>query len=270
MCRLCDGSTTYVHSAYVMDKYEAHYEVCQSCKYLQISNPHWLDEAYEESMNLSDTGQIQRNLLFSKYVLITLYLIGGKRLLKNGSFLDYGAGYGFFVRLMRDIGLNIYWSDPYTKNLLAKGFEGDLDRYDALVAFEVLEHLESPKQFFEGVFQKSDFFIGSTQLYGEKPPKAKSWWYYALSHGQHIGFYHRDTMKFISTKFNLNQITIDSEFHIFTKHKIPDQFNIYFKILLLMKFDKLVSRNLKSKTFEDHLKMIEVEKELKKLSKVNG
>jgi len=36
----------------------------------------------------------------------------------DGIFLDYAAGYGLFVRLMRDAGYNFRWSDLYCQNLL--------------------------------------------------------------------------------------------------------------------------------------------------------
>ncbi len=41
-------------------------------------------------------------------------------------FLDYAGGYGVFTRLMRDIGFDFYWHDPYTQNLFANGFEKDI------------------------------------------------------------------------------------------------------------------------------------------------
>jgi len=40
----------------------------------------------------------------------------------DGIFLDYAAGYGLFVRLMRDAGYNFRWSDLYCQNLFVRGW----------------------------------------------------------------------------------------------------------------------------------------------------
>jgi hypothetical protein len=41
----------------------------------------------------------------------------------NNRFIDYGGGYGLFVRLMRDAGFDYYWFDKFCDNVLSKGFE---------------------------------------------------------------------------------------------------------------------------------------------------
>ncbi len=37
--------------------------------------------------------------------------------------MDFGAGHGVFVRMMRDKGFDFFWNDIYCKNLYAKDFE---------------------------------------------------------------------------------------------------------------------------------------------------
>ena len=72
-------------------------------------------------MNIEDTGIIKRNILLAKRTSAILFFLFNKK----ESFLDYGGGYGLFVRLMRDGGFNFYWNDPFTENLFARGFEYD-------------------------------------------------------------------------------------------------------------------------------------------------
>ena len=63
-------------------------------------------------------------------------------------FIDYGGGYGLFVRMMRDRGFDFYRQDIYCENLFAKHFDlSDLpgtSKFDMLTAFEVFEHLQDP------------------------------------------------------------------------------------------------------------------------------
>ena len=50
------------------------YDHCARCNFLQTEEPYWLDEAYSESINISDTGYMQRNLNLSKKLTIILRL----------------------------------------------------------------------------------------------------------------------------------------------------------------------------------------------------
>jgi hypothetical protein len=77
---------------------------------------HGLEEAYASTINNSDTGIMSRNLSNISLVLATLILIKNR----NSLVVDCAGGYGFLVRLLRDIGVNALWSDPYCENLVAK------------------------------------------------------------------------------------------------------------------------------------------------------
>ena len=50
-------------------KYQIDYFFCKNCGFLQTEKPYWLEEAYKDSINDSDTGYLQRNVLFSKKTL---------------------------------------------------------------------------------------------------------------------------------------------------------------------------------------------------------
>ena len=89
------------------------------CGYVQTEDPFWLEESYYSSINDSDTGMMMRNLWHMNVTTTLIYFLFNTK----GQFLDYGGGYGVFVRLMRDIGFDYYWQDKYTENLFAQGFE---------------------------------------------------------------------------------------------------------------------------------------------------
>jgi hypothetical protein len=118
-CKICTQTTKPIFTAKILNKYGIKYYYCEHCGFLQTEESFWLEEAYVESINVSDTGYMQRNLLLSKKLTILLSLFFDK----NAKFVDYAGGYGVFVRLMRDIGFDFYWDDKYTTNLFARGFE---------------------------------------------------------------------------------------------------------------------------------------------------
>jgi hypothetical protein len=114
-CKICTQQAKQIFTAKILNKYDIKYYHCEHCGFLQTEEPFWLEEAYGESINVSDTGYMQRNLLLSQKLTILLRLF----FYKNAKFVDYAGGYGVFVRLMRDIGFDFYWDDKYTTNLFA-------------------------------------------------------------------------------------------------------------------------------------------------------
>ena len=124
---------------------------------------------------------------------------------------------------MRNLGLNFFWQDKYAKNLFAKTFsaeENNIKNYGLITAFEVMEHLEDPIKELEKLFNLSDNILISTELLPEHKPKPNEWHYFALEHGQHIGFFSKKTMQFIANKYGFNYYTNESDIHLFTKKKI--------------------------------------------------
>lgn len=170
--------------------------------------------------------------------------------------MDYAGGYGVFVRIVRDIGFDFYWDDKYTTNLFARGFEyNNLDKYEAVTTFESFEHFVNPMDEIESLLKISKNIIFSTELLPNPIPKPQDWWYYGLVHGQHISFYSEKTFEFIAKKYNLNYTNL-SGLHLLSEKKIS---NLQLKILKLSNFGlhKLLQKQLKSKTWNDYLKMSE-------------
>lgn len=230
-----------------MNKYVISYFYCNNCGFLQTEEPFWLQEAYREPINISDTGYLQRNLYYSKKLTILLFFWFNK----DGKFLDYAGGYGVFVRLMRDIGFDFYWYDLYSQNLFARGFEHkEGTKYQAITCFEAFEHFINPIKELEKILSLSSNIIFTTELLPSPIPKPEEWWYYGLDHGQHISFYSKKTFEYIAQKYNLNYANINS-LHFLTKKKI---LNVHLKVLKLSKYglDKLIKKLVKSKTCDDY------------------
>lgn len=251
-CKICNTKTKQVFSAKILNKYEIDYFYCEHCGFLQTEEPFWLEEAYGESINVSDTGYMQRNLLLSKKLTILLSLFFDKK----AKYLDYAGGYGVFVRLMRDIGFDFYWDDKFTTNLFARGFEyQNGEKYEAVTTFESFEHFVNPIEEIENLLKFSRNIIFSTETLPNPMPRPEDWWYYGLDHGQHISFYSEKTFKFLAEKYNLNYVNLGG-LHLLSDKKIS---GLKLKILKFSKFGlhKILQKQLKSKTWEDYLKLSE-------------
>ena len=133
--------------------------------------------------------------------------------------LDYGAGYGMFVRMMRDYGFNFYWYDKYCENLFAKTFESKYEHYDILTAFELFEHLSNPYADIDKIVKLSDSIIFSTELVPNNVPAVKDWWYYSPETRQHISFYTKKALNIIASKYGLNYVGTNT-LHAFTIRKL--------------------------------------------------
>lgn len=247
-CKICNQENKSIFNGIILNKYNIEYFHCDNCGFLQTEEPYWLKEAYNESINVSDTGIMSRNLSLSQLsTLIIIFFFN-----KNAKFLDYAGGYGIFVRLMRDIGFDFYWYDKYSENLLARGFEyKNGGGIELISSFEAFEHFDKPIEEIGSMLKISKNILFSTELYGNTPPKPNEWAYYGLGHGQHISFYNLKTLQYIAQKYNLNLYSNGKALHLFTEKKINNSlFNILLKLNRLGLF-YIVKKFLKSKTMSD-------------------
>lgn len=250
-CKICNSYSNQAFKVQVLKKYDVKYFKCDNCGYLFTEDPFWLDESYQNSINISDTGLIDRNISFSKILCVLIYF----NFNTDGKFLDYAGGYGIFTRLMRDIGFDFYWHDIYTQNLLAKGFEADTNRdckYELVTAFEVFEHLVDPKNEITRMLQHSDTIVFSTELLPSNIPDPSQWWYYGFEHGQHISFYSKNTFTWLANYFGLKYYYLNG-IHFLTSKKLNYSTLIFEKKLYKYGLYSFVKKLMKSKTLSDSL-----------------
>lgn len=211
-CRCCGSNDTLqIGIANLLEQKVTYFE-CQTCKYVQTEEPYWLDIAYANIINLVDTGICRRNLQNVKNVQAVIKLLK----LKSPKVLDYAGGYGLLTRLLRDNGIDAYWLDEFCPNLVARGFEGVLQNLDITLMFEVFEHLAHPKNELASIFTNSQNVLISTLLIPDPAPNFCDWPYYGLQHGQHVGFYRKETLQFIADKYKKHYISFDDNLHLFT------------------------------------------------------
>jgi len=249
-CKVCASDSDYVFTQKLLQKYMCSYFFCGNCGFLQTEEPTWLHEAYSDAIACCDTGLVQRNLNNARVLAVFLFSQFGNR----GCFADISGGTGLLVRLMRDIGLDYYWEDPYCQNTHAKGFElnQSLGRLNAVTGFEVLEHLTQPVEFISDLMNRTnaDMFVFSTLLFDGTPPTPGKWWYYGTDTGQHISFYQVRTLKEMAEKLNLVYFSIGS-LGVFARHKIRTRLSSLLVGPALRFSFPIIRRLLKSKTNSD-------------------
>lgn len=219
-CKICENESEQIFSALLLNKYNVNYYQCKSCEFIQTEEPYWLSEAYSSAIADLDTGYVNRNLDMS-YITnhILKYFIGRKK-----RYLDYGGGYGLFVRLMRDKGFDFYIYDQYCQNIFASNFQipnlNSHTTYALVTAFELFEHLPSPILELENMLSNADSIFFSTVLQPKnKYNNSSEWWYFIPETGQHVSFYSLKSLKYIAKKYKLNLYTNKRHLHILSKKK---------------------------------------------------
>lgn len=251
LCRVCGTKLTEPIFVGKPLGYNVEYYDCSSCGYVQTEDPWWLDEAYSSAINASDTGILARNQSNLKLVLATLHSLGRKK----GVVVDYAGGYGFLVRMLRDAGVNAFWQDLHSENLVARGFEYQGGKADLVTAFELFEHLVTPFDDLRSLFFISPNVLLTTNLIPEPAPSPKKWWYYGLEHGQHTGFFRVKTLRYLAQRFDKRLISDGKSTHLFSEKNISlKSWEVSRKVARYAPW--LFRRGLHSKTWADHEKML--------------
>jgi 2-polyprenyl-3-methyl-5-hydroxy-6-metoxy-1,4-benzoquinol methylase len=220
-CKICNSTTDIFHKAKVLNKYTVAYFKCSNCGFIQTEDPYWLSEAYTEAIATTDVGLVGRNLWLRNITTNLLQNIFPE----FKTMLDYGGGYGLFVRLMRDSGFDFYRQDIYCKNLFAEFFDvedRDKKTFDLLTAFEVFEHLKDPVNEVDKMFSYAPTIFFSTELAPASRDEFSKWWYLAALSGQHIAFYNRQALIQLAKHFDKRLYSNNINLHILTDIDIDE------------------------------------------------
>ena len=218
VCRVCGSDSPFFAKGKILEKYEISYFKCSNCGFVQTEDPYWIEESYSDAINRTDVGYVARNQVLAK---VTKALIN-RFFDKNAKYLDYGTGYGLFVRLMRDFGFDFYGQDKYCDIVFAKDFEIEDNEkgFELVTAFELFEHLENPYEEMKKITGYSNNIFISTEFYPASSPKPGEWWYFGLEHGQHLSLYTKKSLEALGEKYGLNLYTNGKNIHLLTKKKI--------------------------------------------------
>ena len=207
---------------------------------MQTEAPHWLAESYASAIDETDIGPVNRAITGSwqtEGVILSSFDPSAK-------FIDYGAGYGVFVRLMRDRGFDFYWQDIYCQNLFARHFVAQPGtKYELLTAFEVFEHLVDPLAEVERMLSYSRNLLFSTLLMPANVSMVEDWWYFSPGHGQHVAFYTVPALEIIAKRFALHLSSNGRDTHLLSERPISKKiFNLSIKDSRLLRVARPVLR----------------------------
>lgn len=248
-CRICkDNNLKKIFNHKILNKYDIDYFFCSNCSFIQTEKPFWLEESYENPINITDTGYYSRNISFARKTWILFCCLFGVR----KKYLDYAGGYGLFTRMMRDFGLDFYNYDKYTKNLFSQGFDYSNQKIKAISCFECFEHLENPIEEIAKILSISKNLLFSTLLFSDKNIPNSYWWYYAFDHGQHISFYSIKTLKYIAKENNVFLYSNKKNIHLFLEKKGSNFLFILLLKLGIFPWDIFYRLFAKSKTWSDY------------------
>jgi hypothetical protein len=243
----------HAFTARVLSRYEAIFDYCHTCGFLRARQPNWLREAYATAISAADTGLVSRNISVARKLTSVLYFLFNER--GKGRYLDIAGGYGILTRLMRDNGLDFYWSDKYCDNLMARGFEyhPDLAPCRAVTAIEIMEHLEDPAAFVcEALkYAQAGTFIFTTELFEGPPPVPGQWWYYSFETGQHISFFQYRTLEVLARRLGLT-LASGGGLHVFSRNRISSLALAVYGGRASRLIEPILQKRLKGLTMQDH------------------
>ncbi|RMF48327.1 MAG: class I SAM-dependent methyltransferase [Deltaproteobacteria bacterium] len=220
-CAICSGRNEEFARARLGIGVEAVYLQCSGCGFVQVRNPEWLASTYaDNAIAATDAGLVSRAL----YIRDVASAVIGGLFNGNGPFLDYGAGNGLLVRLMRDAGWDFYWFDRYSRNLFSAGLEADLSgetTYELATAVEVAEHFVDPLAEFRQILSVARNLLFTTQLLPQPTPRPGDWWYYGLDHGQHVAFYSTESLRAIARSMGCHFVSNGRDIHLLSRRKVP-------------------------------------------------
>ncbi len=217
-CRLCGAPSAEIGKATMLGSHRTVFWECVRCGFRQTDEPWWLEEAYREPINRFDTGAFSRVLLTGRVVKSLVALAFDRR----GRYLDFGGGYGLFVRHMRDAGLDFLWEDRFCGNLMAKGFEAKADDagFELVTAFEVLEHTVLPGVLIRSLIERANALMFSTMLAPEDPKEFMEWEYIGHEHGQHVAFFRLKTLEWLAQSLGLCLLSNGVNLHLLSRQPI--------------------------------------------------
>lgn len=246
-CRCCGEDASLFADGQVLGHHTGYFQ-CAVCEYVQTGDPHWLDDAYRDPINIEDTGILARNRDNVGRVIATLWALGNPR----GLVLDEAGGYGVLVRMLRDAGIDARWRDKYCDNLFARGFEYRGEDVELATAFEVFEHLSAPQTELASLMDAAPNLLVSTDLIPSPPPAPADWWYYGPEHGQHIGFYTLRTLHHLARRFDRYLLSDGHSFHLFSSRPVSAA-RWKFLVAIRKLLAPATQFHLGTRTWRDHL-----------------
>lgn len=197
-CPLCNHSSV----AFFTTKSHQYYS-CDYCKGIFMSDDDLPILADEKNRYLEHNNDIN-DVRYQQFVMPIVQQVVDHYTPKHRG-LDFGAGTGPVIsKLLTDRSYQIVQYDPFFHNYP----ELLLDKYDYIVACEVIEHFHQPNLEFarlKEMLKPGGRLICMTTIY--HPGIDFKTWYYK-NDPTHVFFYHSDTLQFIQKTYGFSELQI--------------------------------------------------------------
>ena len=219
-CSVCDGASETLFRKLILGRHDVGYHRCLTCGFVQTDPPHWLDESYAAAINDRDIGPVSRAIRGTRLVEAVIFAGFDPK----AAFVDWGGGYGLFVRMMRDLGYDFHWSDPHCQNLFAKQLVAQPGQtFELLTAFEVFEHLPDPIAGLDAMIERSRSILFTTMVPPIDVGALSDWWYLAPEHGQHVSLYSLASLRVLAERYGLVLSTDRHDVHLLSGERISER-----------------------------------------------
>ncbi|MDP6811037.1 MAG: class I SAM-dependent methyltransferase [Kiritimatiellia bacterium] len=219
-CPVCGtGTLQGKFSHVVLGQHNADYCECAECGSLIVPEVDWLADAYASERVDPDTGAAQRSIICSLFIR-AMRCVGLAP--KGGRVLDFGAGNGLLVRLLRDQGFDAWGVDKHASMAVARNWRLEsMDREEAgqasmITAIEVFEHLADPHAVLQSMVSAlvaEGMVLLRTTLY-DGSRHDENWYYLELSGGQHITLFSRKGVRKLAERCGLRATFLPFGFHL--------------------------------------------------------
>lgn len=218
-CLLCSG-TAYQEVGITRDCSNFHVVQCH-CGFLQIDPMPTAEENtvfYQEGMQEKNFREIDIEKTRHRSSPDTYRRVGWlEDTKKDGTILDVGCGYGFFVELASlsgyvatgiDVSLERIGIPHKCGNFISGELKGIQERFDILTAFHVLEHMIDPVSFLRECCKRAKILLIEVPCHSDilmetcKPYRDFRW------QRAHISYFTEDTLSRLFTIAGLKNFTI--------------------------------------------------------------
>lgn len=214
-CPVCRGESDLVLQYTVLDQYLARLHQCHGCGFAWVLDPTWLEESFGVELNSLDLGSVDR----CGVVLDFVEVLVRREKISNGTFVDWGGGYGLMTRMARDRGLDFRNFDPYVRPLFAGPAQlKAMESADLVVASEIFLHLPDPVASLSELLQSGERVLLTAVVLKGVPER--DWWYLMPSTGQHVAFFTTGSLREMARRTGSTFVTDGRFFHVFSKDKM--------------------------------------------------
>jgi len=186
------------------------YNRCLNCFSIQLDNDFLLNQNVEKKRYELHNNDVEDPNYQNFVKPIVDYILSNHKVFEKG--LDFGAGTGpVIAKLLTKQNYQVALYDPYFWD------NPDLfdDKYDYIIACEVIEHFHNPHKEFEllsNLLNKNSSLVIMTVVYQEEIDFNN--WYYKNDE-THVFFYTKETLEYIKEAYGFKELIIKDRLIVF-------------------------------------------------------